>query len=210
MKKFFITLLIIGALVGGFFGFKKYRANKIEEKRIADAKKTWHVEILNDYINVRDHADRYSNIIGKVEKGGIYKVIKNDLKDPNLYWYYVELSEGKKGWIANNTSGTYLKDVDNPQDIAIPIIKFKDNVYKVVSINDINYKHLTAWDDKDDYTITHEVYHEVDTLRNIDQYWIKYTITDASGKHSSKTQKIEFENNPSEDEVTSFAYYDPE
>jgi hypothetical protein len=58
--------------------------------------------------------------------------------------------------------------------------------------------------------ITHIVYHEVDALRGIDQYWIKYTITDASGKYSSKTQKIEFENKPSEDEVTSFAYYDPD
>jgi len=210
VKKFFITLLCIGLVVGGFIGVKKYRAAKVEEKRIEEAKKGWHVEILTDYINIRDQADRYSNILGQVKKGGIYKVIKYSLNDPNLYWYYIQLPEGKRGWIANNTSGTYLKDWNNPEDIATPIIKFKENVYKVVSINDINYNHLETWDDKDDYKITHIVYHEVDALRGIDQYWIKYTITDASGKYSSKTQKIEFENKPSEDEVTSFAYYDPD
>lgn len=55
--------------------------------------------------------------------------------------------------------------MNNPEDIATPIIKFKENVYKVVSINDINYNHLETWDDKDDYKITHIVYHEVDALR---------------------------------------------
>ena len=37
-----------------------------------------------------------------------------------------------------------------------------------------------------------------------DQYWIRYTITDASGKSSSKTQKIEFENRPASSEVKDF------
>ena len=51
MKKFFITLLCIGLVVGGFIGVKKYRAAKVEERRIEEAKKGWHVEILTDYIN---------------------------------------------------------------------------------------------------------------------------------------------------------------
>ena len=37
---------------------------------------------------------------------------------------------------------TNLKDYNNPVDIAIPIIKFEDDTYKVVSIDDINYKHF--------------------------------------------------------------------
>ena len=82
------------------------------------------------------------------------------------------------------------------------------NSFYTIGNGRINLKSIR--DDKDDYKITHIVYHEVDALRGIDQYWIKYTITDASGKYSSKTQKIEFENKPSEDEVTSFAYYVPD
>ena len=35
MKKFFITLLCIGLVVGGFIGVKKYRAAKVEERRIS-------------------------------------------------------------------------------------------------------------------------------------------------------------------------------
>ena len=80
MKKFFITLLCIGLVVGGFIGVKKYRAAKVEERRIEEAKKGWHVEILTDYINIRDQADRYSNILGQVKKGGIYKKVQNVLK----------------------------------------------------------------------------------------------------------------------------------
>ena len=74
-------------------------------------------------------------------------------------------------------------------------------------INDITYDHLNPWDDRDDYKITHTIYHEVDEAKNIDQYWIKYTISDKSGKHSSKTQKIVFEKIPDESEVVSFTEY---
>ncbi len=210
MKKFFLTLLICGVIVGSAFFVKKLYDEKKEKERIAEVKKGWYVEILTDYINVREKPDRYSYSNSKVNKGEVYEVITTDLNDPNLYWYQIKFKNGTKGWIANNTSGTYLKDHNNPVDIATPIIKFDENVYKVVSIKDINYNHLRVWDDKDDYKITHIVYHEVDETRGIDQYWIKYTITDGSGKYSSKTQKIEFENKPSEDEVTSFLYYDPD
>lgn len=207
MKKFLLVVLIGGLLFTGGYFIKKTYDNKKEKERIEEIKKGWYVEVLTDYINVREKPDRYSYSNSKVYKGEVYEVLNYDLNDPNLYWYEVKFKNGTKGWIANNTSGTYLKDYNNPVDIAIPIIKFEDDTYKVISIDDINYKHLKAWDDKDDYKITHIVYHEVDELRGIDQYWIKYTITDASGKYSSKTQKIEFEKNPSEDEVTSFLYY---
>ena len=100
-----------------------------------------------------------------------------------------------------------MKDYNNPTDIAIPIIKFKEDEYHVVSIKDINYDHLITWDDRDDYKITHIIYHEVDEAKDINQYWIKYTITDASGKYSSKTQKIIFETVPDESEVVDFTEY---
>ena len=97
--------------------------------------------------------------------------------------------------------------MNNPNDIATPVIKYYDDVYKVVSIDDINYKHLEVVEDTDDYEITHIVYHEVKKSEFIDQYWILYTITDGAGKSSSKLQKIEFEEKPDESEVTDFSEY---
>jgi len=207
MKKTFTIFLLLLAIGAAGFGVKKLIDAKQEKERIKEVKKGWHVEILTDYINVREEPDRYSYSPGTVKKGEVYSVVENDLSDPNLYWYLIEFKNGTTGWIANNTSGTYLKDHNNPNDIAIPIIKFDKDEYHVVSINDINYDHLRTWDDKDDFKITHIVYHEVDTRKDINQYWIKYTITDASGKYSSKTQKIEFEITPDEEDVMSFSEY---
>ena len=207
MKKIFTLFLIIVAITLVCFGAKKIVKKIQYNNYVEKVKKGWYVEILNDFIYVREEPYRYSHSTTKVYKGEVYEVLKNDLNDPNLYWYLIKFRDGSTGWIANTTSGTYLKDYNNSQDIAIPIIKFKDDEYHVVNIKDINYDHLTVWDDRDDYKITHIVYHEVDESKNIDQYWIKYTITDASGKYSSKTQKIIFENLPSEDEVVSFTEY---
>ena len=208
MKKGFTIFLILVALIGVGYGVKKVVDKKQEEKRIAEVKKGWHVEILTDFINVREKPDRYSYSPTTVKKGEVYKVIENDLNDPNLYWYLVEFKDGSEGWIANNTSGTYLKDNNNPNDVAIPIIKYDEEIYHVVSIDDINYDHLRVWDDKDDYKITHVVYHEVNKAKKINQYWINYTITDASGKYSSKLQKIEFEITPDEKDVVDFVLFE--
>lgn len=202
MKKSGIILIIIIILgLGGFFG-KKVLKNIKEKNRIEEIKEGWYVEITNDYINVRDEPDRYSYSNRQVFKGEVYEALKVDLNDPNLYWYQIKFKNGTTGWIANTTSGTYLIDHNNPKDIATPIIKLKEDIYNVISINDINYKHLTTWDDKDDYKLSHIVCHENDGY--MDQYWIRYTITDGSGKSSSKLQKIVFEETPSEDDVHPF------
>ena len=130
MKKAFTIFLILAALSGIGYGVKIFLAKQNEEQRIEEAKKGWHVEVLTEYINVREKPDRYSREMSKVYQGDIYKVIENDLSDPNLYWYLVEFNDGSTGWIANNTSGTYLKDNNNPNDIAIPIIKFDEAEYE--------------------------------------------------------------------------------
>ena len=100
---------------------------------------------------------------------------------------------------------TYLDDVNNPEDIAYPTLKFFDTVYYVNSIDEITYDHLEVEDDKPGVTVTHKVYHEVNAETGKDQYWIQYTATDAVGKSVSKVQKIEFNERPSEEEVYDFA-----
>jgi len=206
MKKFLIFLLIICLIAGGIGGFIYFKNIK-EKERIEEIKKGWYVEIIHkDPINVRSEASTNGKELGKVEKGEIYKVLDVDMDSSAYYWYKIEYKD-TIGWIASGKKIHWVNDVNNPNDIATPIIKYYDDVYKVVSINDISYDHLEIVEDTDDYEITHIVYHEVNRSKFIDQYWILYTITDGAGKSSSKLQKIEFEEVPNEELVTDFGEY---
>lgn len=203
MKKFFTFILIVILGIGAYFIYKNIQ----NKKYIEEVKKGWYVEIIYDQpINVRDLPSTDGEILGKAKKGEVYKVLDVNTEGKIYYWYKIEY-KGEEGWIASGKKIHWVKDVGNPNDIADPVIKYYDSVYKVVSINDINYKHLEVIEDTDTYTITHKVYHEVNPTENIDQYWIEYTITDGAGKSSSKLQKIEFEERPDESQVIDFAEY---
>lgn len=203
MKKFLIFLLIIGILVGGYI----FGSEVIKNIKFNNIKKGWHVEIVNDYINVREKPDRYSNSYQKVKKGEIYEVLDINLESTNHFWYKIQIDKKTTGWIANPRTETYLIDHNNPEDIATPTITLSEKEYSINSIDDINYDHLTLWDDREGYEVTHIVYHEVNFKENKDQYWIKYTITDKAGKSSSKTEKIYFTVKPNEKDVVDFSNY---
>ena len=203
MKKLLIIILIV-AVIGGGFGAYYFFSGRDNERNIEEIKKGWHVEIENDYINIRKEASATSDILGEVKKGEVYKVIEVEPVG-NTYWYKIEYEKDKYGWIFNSNSSDYLEDVNNPEDIASPTLKFFESVYYVNSIDEITYDHLEVEDDKPGVTVTHQVYHEVNTETGKDQYWIKYTATDAVGKSVSKVQKIEFNERPSEDQVLDFS-----
>ena len=208
MKKFLVCLLLIGLIgggVGGYFYFK----NLADQERIAKIKEGWYVEVIyKEPINVRSEANSKSDLLGKADKGSVYKALEVDTSNSYYNWYKIEY-KGKVGWIASGKKVHWVNDVNNPNDIADPIIKYYDDVYKVRSINDINYKHLEIIEDTDDYKVEHIVYHEVNPTQFIDQYWILYTVTDGAGKSSSKLQKIEFAEEPEESQVVDFAEYKP-
>jgi len=197
-----ILFLIFGG-VGGYFYIKNIK----EEQRIEEIKKGWYVEITSEYINVRDDAHANANALGKVLEGEVYEVLDMNFDNNSYYWYKIDY-KGNEAWIASKRKSPYLKDYNNPTDIAVPVIKYYEDVYNVVSIDEINYKHLEVVEDRDEYEITHVIYHEVVPSKHIDQYWIEYTITDAAGKSSSKLQKIEFEEEPNEEDVIDFAEYE--
>ncbi|MBE6156775.1 MAG: SH3 domain-containing protein [Firmicutes bacterium] len=206
MKKLFIFLLFVCLGAGGVFGYFYIKDLK-EKERIEEIKKGWYVEIIHDDpINVRSIASTNGKELGKVYKGEIYKVLEINMESSAYYWYKIEFKD-TEGWIASGRKIHWVNDINNPNDIATPIIKYHEEVYKVVGIDDINYKHLEIIEDTNDYEITHIIYHEVKKSQYIDQYWILYTITDGAGKSSSKLQKIEFEEEPDESEVVDFSEY---
>lgn len=202
LKKLVIILIIIGVLVGGFFGYR-FVSGKIEDARIEKIKEGWHIEISNEFVKIRKDSDRNSAELGEAKKGDVYKVDDMENYGGNR-WYHIEYAKDKWGWICNPKGTEYIDDGNNPDDIAYPTIKFFDAVYYVDSIDDINYDHIEVTDDREGVTVTHKVYHEVDEEQNKDQYWIQYIATDAVGKVTKKVQKIEFNKKPSEDQVLDF------
>ncbi len=203
MKRFLIFMVIVIVGVLTYFGIKQV----MENKKISEIKKGWYVEITYDEpIRVRETANTKGKEIGAVNKGEVYKVLEVNL-DSNIYYWYKIAYKDTEGWIASRRNKPWVNDVNNPTDIAVPEVKFKNDVYKVRSIDDITYKHLEVVEDTDNYTITHKIYHEVKPSEFIDQYWILYTITDGAGKSSSKMQKIEFDIKPNEDAVLDFNDY---
>ncbi len=192
MKRAVLFLLVIIIGVAGFFGGK----HLLEEIRVNTIKKGWYVEILYDKgINIRADHNTESEAVSTAETGKVYKVLDIYLDSKVYYWYKIEY-KGGEGWVANKRGERWLKDGNNPNDIAAPTIKFKEDIYKTTDINNISYNHLDVWDDKDEVKITHKIYYEFNYVESRYKYWIAYTATDAVGKSTTKLQKIEFEEEP--------------
>lgn len=203
MKKFGIIIGILVLIAAGFATYK-FISDKIEESRIEEIKKGWYVEVIADTVKIRKEADRNTAELKEAKKGEVYAVDDIENNGGN-FWYHIEYEKGKKGWIANPKNSGYLSDVNNPNDIAAPTIRFFDKTYYTDSIDTITYDHLEVIDDRDGVVVTHKVYHEIDESQGKDQYWIQYTATDAVGKTASKVQKIEFNTRPKESQVYKFS-----
>ncbi len=201
MKKFIITLLILGFIaVGGYYFYTKV-FNKTEK---IDPSKDFYVEVTNEYINIREESKQLSNNLGRVKKGEKYLVYDVNTSDGSYIWYKIKYDKDKYGWIANKKGSPYLNEYNNPEDVSNPTIKILYLPYQAKNINSIGFENLEVWDDKGTPEITYEIYHEVKESEGIDQYWILYTVTDEVGKTAQKLGSIEFETKPSEYLVKDF------
>lgn len=201
MKKFIVTLLILGFIaVGGYYFYTKV-FNKTEK---IDPSKDFYVEVTNEYINIREESKQLSNNLGRVKKGEKYLVYDVNSSDGSYIWYKIKYDKDKYGWIANKKGSPYLNEYNNPEDVSNPTIKILYLPYQAKNINSIGFENLEVWDDKGTPEITYEIYHEVKESEGIDQYWILYTVTDGVGKTAQKLGSIEFETKPSEYLVKDF------
>ena len=206
-KIFWLIILLAFIIAGGVIGFKFYQ----------DAH-AWKIEIITEYINVRDnHEINSKNQIGKVLMGEKYKVLDIYLDDDKYVWYKIKVNKDVTGWISSNRNNAYVKEYNNPNvgdnteesykkviDYTYPKVKYKEDVYRVYDIKSISYDHLTI-EEENKYTITHKVfYEEHPTDTDIPQYWIQYIVTDEAGNTTKKVQKIEFDVEPNRDEVLDF------
>lgn len=196
MKKIIIPSLILVILMS-VITFKLY------ENRKNNIKNVWNVEIVNEYINIREQPTTWSRSLGQVVKDERYKAIEVNLEDEKYVWYKIK-KDNVIGWVANPRNGVaYLKDNNDPNDIMPPKIKFYESEVVFKTINDINYDKLDVSDDSGSYKISHKVYKEL--MENGEyQYWIVYIVVDESGNSASKTQKIVFEVDPDNSKIDDF------
>lgn len=174
MKRFIIYISIL-IMVGVIFII--ISLNKDTSK--------WEAHITLYEINVRQAPTTDSKKVGGVFKGQVYKTVEMT-EDDTYFWYKIKY-KGDYGWIASDKSDPYLKDINNPNDIEAPIIKYFEDEYTVDYIEDIDYSHLEITDNNNYYTITHNI--SVEDYNN-DIYWITYIAKDYSGNVTKKTQRL--------------------
>jgi hypothetical protein len=203
MKKilpiFFVLALLIVAGFGVFIYKEEQERNKIK----------WKVEIIHEYVNVRDASNTNSTIIGKAVQGNVYPVLSVNLDHPSYVWYEIEYRKGQSGWIASERNFPYVKEYNNPNfkpdednnsvedtyeiDYVNPVVKYYESIYYTHDINSITYDHLEI-EEESKYEITDKIY--VEQCKTYRNFWIQYVVTDSFGNTTKKVQKIVFEVEP--------------
>ena len=195
MKKYVVISVALLACYSIFLCM--FSVSKLKKDSLSFEDK-WYIEITSDYINIRATPSQYALGRGQVLKGDKFLVQDIYTDDKKFVWYLID-----KGWVADLRYNKYLIDYNNPNDIAPPILKYNKEIYYANSFSEITMDHLDIWDDQPGYEKFFIVYHEKND--SIDQYWIKYTVVDISGKAVSKTQKIIFNEPPSSKDVLDFS-----
>lgn len=106
-----IIIIILSILLINNYKEKKYIDNQTNQRDSSLAQ----IEIITDYINIRENKNTNSTIIGKVYKGEIYTIISED-KESSYNWYEIQTNNNLKGFIAGkNNDVNYVKilEIDN-------------------------------------------------------------------------------------------------
>lgn len=204
MKK--TVVIAISLIVVGLVGYACVRYHCLNNLKI-DLDNDWYIIVTNDFINVRREPDASSQKYGQVKEKEVYKVkdfiINKNGSGLEYFWYKIRY-DNTDGWITSGEKKDYLKDYNNPNDLANPSINFLYLPYIAKDVDSIGFENLKLSDDKGIMDISYKVYREYDSYSGLSNYWIKYTVYDKSYKKTSKIGSIIFENEPKEDQVEKF------
>ncbi|MBK3493404.1 SH3 domain-containing protein [Viridibacillus sp. YIM B01967] len=70
-----------------------------------------YINIQSGYLNIRSKPNTKGTILSQANAGNYYTVLQYATY-PSNEWVYVEYAPGKKGWISNNTSNSYITLTD--------------------------------------------------------------------------------------------------
>ena len=101
-------ILIIGTIITIYFLLN----NNVEQTNLRDDTKS-QVEIITDYINIRENPNVSSDVLGKVYQGEIYTILSEN-NDSEYKWIEIETSNGIRGYISGVED--YVKRLENLDD----------------------------------------------------------------------------------------------
>ena len=104
MKRFIITMVCIVLSAGGIGYIIGKNSVKPEEAKKID------IVITNEFINVREYANAYTEKLGEVKKGDKFKATQKFTGNPVYDWYEIEYEDGKFGWIASEKEAPYVEE----------------------------------------------------------------------------------------------------
>lgn len=87
-----------------------YDIGKSQARVIDKTNYNTEIEIINDFINIRECASKSCNNVGRVIKGDKF-IAKQKIDATTTYdWYQIEYAEGEFGWIASDKLEPYVKE----------------------------------------------------------------------------------------------------
>lgn len=104
MRKFILIIICVILLSMGIGFIIGKNSVKPEEFKKID------IVITNEFINVREYANAYTDKLGQVQKGDKFKAIQKFEGNPVYNWYLIEYEKGKFGWIASEKEFPYVEE----------------------------------------------------------------------------------------------------
>lgn len=104
-----IIVIIIG--LTSLLVINHYNKKDIYSETIIQANSDFQIEVINDYINIRESANTESSILGEVTKGDIYNVL-DIYGGQNYIWYKINY-KNQIGYIASSRETPYVKETYN-------------------------------------------------------------------------------------------------
>ena len=106
MKKIINIVIIIVVLITG------YVIRTITYKPKCEIKKDLYITITNEFINVREYANAYTEKLGQVKENDKYLVKEKFTGNPVYDWYLIEYEDGKFGWVASEKEFPYVEEME--------------------------------------------------------------------------------------------------
>ena len=97
-KKTILIILSVFLFIGIILTISFFLKSDVEQTNLRDDTKN-QIEIITDYINIREMQDVSSDILGKVYRGEIYTILSENT-DSKYKWLEIETSNGIRGYIS--------------------------------------------------------------------------------------------------------------
>ncbi len=114
-KKLILILLGATLIIGSIITISFLVKSNVEQTNLRDETKN-QVEIITEYINIREKPNITSDILGKVHQGEIYDVLSENTES-KYKWIEIETSNGIRGYISGIDD--YVKKLYIENDITL-------------------------------------------------------------------------------------------